>query len=151
MQFRILDSSHRIDNGIEYIKNILNSNPDCIISIGCDSQNSRKYCAYVTAIAFRYPGLGAHVIYQSHHVPKIKDKFSRLWKETEESVEMAKVLKENDIQVDAIELDFNKVKTAGSNMMVAPSVGYVVGLGFKALTKPDELIAVRAADYILRR
>lgn len=44
-----------------------------------------------------------------------------------------------------------KVEAAGSNMMVAPPAGYVVGLGFKALTNPDELIAVRAADYILRR
>lgn len=151
MQFRILDSQFRIENGIEYIKNFMTVHPDVGISVGCDSQNYRKYSAYVTAVAFRYPGKGAHVIYQSHHVPKIKDKFARLWKETEESVRVAQILNAADVTIKFIELDFNKRKNTGSNVMVAPSVGYVIGLGYVPLTKPDELIAVRAADYILRK
>jgi len=151
MQFRILDSQFKIDDGISYIKNYIAANPNLIVSIGCDSQNFRKYCAYVTAIALRTPKAGAHVIYQSQFVPKIKDKYSRLWRETEESVSLAKILIDHGINIGLIELDFNKSKTAGSNMMIAPSVGYVVGLGFTPLTKPDELIAVRAADCILKR
>ena len=73
MQFRILDSSFKIENGINYIKNYINANPDVKMSIGCDSQNLRKYCAYVTAIAFRFPKAGAHVIYQSQHLTTSKE------------------------------------------------------------------------------
>ena len=107
MQFRILDSQFKIDDGISYIKNYIAANPNLIVSIGCDSQNFRKYCAYVTAIALRTPKAGAHVIYQSQFVPKIKDKYSRLWRETEESVSLAKILIDHGINIDLIELDFN--------------------------------------------
>lgn len=134
-----------------YLKEYLKTTFDSKIYIGTDSQNYRKYTAYAICIAVRNGDRGAHVLYHTLTEPKIKDRYARLWKEVEYSVELANQLVENEISVDVIELDFNKDKKSGSNMMIAAGEGYVKGLGYDVKSKPDELVATKAADHILRR
>lgn len=152
MEFRYLQNGNKVDiDVVDYCKKYLSDNRSAEIHIGTDSQNHRKFSAYVIAIAFRNENHGAHVIYTSFHIPKIRDKFSRLWKEAEYSISVADILRKNEIPIKYIELDFNKKKNTGSNMMIAPSVGYVLGMGYSAITKPDDLVACKAADHILRQ
>lgn len=142
---------NKITNIVQYCKNFVNVNDGVKIHIGTDSQNSRQNSSYVTVIAFRFQNRGVHYIYHNRTIPKIRDIFTRLWKEVEFSVDLSNYLRENNIDVDKIELDFNKDKAAGSHMVLQSGTGYVIGMGYDVSVKPDELIAVKAADHLLRQ
>jgi predicted RNase H-related nuclease YkuK (DUF458 family) len=129
----------------------LNLHKDAKIYVGTDSQNKRHNTVYVTVIAYRYGTRGTHYIYYRHHVKKIRDRWQRLWKEVELSVEIAKMLEENSLRVHCIDLDFNKKEIARSSDMVAAARGFVVGSGYECTVKPEEQVASRAADHIVRR
>jgi predicted RNase H-related nuclease YkuK (DUF458 family) len=124
---------------------------DAKIYVGTDSQNKRYSTAYVTVIAYRYGHRGCHYIYYRQNVKKIKDRWQRLWKEVEFSVEAARLLEQNSLKVHCIDLDFNRKEIARSSDMVAAARGYVIGSGFECTVKPEEQVASRAADHIVRR
>ena len=48
----------------------------------------------MTTVVFRFPASGAHVIYRKEKVPKILDMWTKLWGETERSVALANLLRE---------------------------------------------------------
>lgn len=116
--------------------------------LGCDSQNKIK-TTYATTLVFNINTSGCHVIYRKEVVPIITDMWSRLWGETERSVEVALYLRENGIEIDTIDLDYNVDPKFKSNKVVTAAVGYVESLGFKARIKPELLPAVYAADNIV--
>jgi len=124
---------------------------DAKIYVGTDSQNKRHNTTYVVVVAYRYGTRGTHYIYHRLNVKKIRDRWQRLWKEVELSVEIAKMLDEHSLKVHCIDLDFNKKEIARSSDMVAAARGYVVGSGFECSVKPEEQVASRAADHIVRR
>ena len=64
------------------------------VHVGCDSQNHKRHTVYVTTVVFRFPNNGAHVIYRRERVPKILDMWTKLWGETERSVELANLILE---------------------------------------------------------
>lgn len=148
--FRKAETNEQV-NLLDYCVERLNENPHVKIHLGTDSQNRKRYTVYTTVVVFRYNLRGAHFIYRTSRVPRIKDRFSRLWKECELSVEIAEWLKENSaIRIDTIELDYNNLKQTESTSLVKPTSGWVESLGYKAATKPNQLIAIRAADYQCR-
>jgi predicted RNase H-related nuclease YkuK (DUF458 family) len=121
------------------------------VYVGCDSQNKRYGTTYVTVIAYRYGHRGTHYIYTREKVSKIKDRYKRLWGEVERSVQVATLLQTSGYKVNCIDLDFNKKEIARSSEMVAAARGYVTGMGFECSVKPEEQVASRAADHIVRR
>ena len=136
---------------LEYCVEKIREEPNTKIFIGTDSQNRKHFTVYTTVVVFRYNLRGAHFIYQTTRVPRIRDRFSRLWKECELSVEVAEWLRENSaIRVDKIELDYNNSKQTESTALVKPTVGWIQALGYTAVTKPDQLIAIKAADMMAR-
>ena len=128
----------------------LSENRDTKVYVGSDSQNRGEFTRYAVAVAYRYGTRGTHYIYHRFTTKRITDRWRRLWKEVELSVEVAKQLEENDIKVYCIDLDFNKREIARSNEMVAAAKGYVMGSGFVCSVKPEEQVASRAADHIIR-
>lgn len=144
-------------NVLKHTLDILQSHPDAKIYVGCDSQNKRYNCVYAIVIAYRFTygesGLrkAARYIYHQERVDRIRDRFTRLWGEVERSVELAKWLKENGIEVYQIDLDFNEDCKAGSNDMVQAGRGYVVGNGFQCSIKPEQQCASRCADHIVKK
>lgn len=134
---------------IRHCNDIMLKHDNLKIFVGTDSINSKQFTTYCTVIAFRYGNNGAHFIYSKESIKKIKDRYARLWREVEISVEVAQFLEEFDIMVETIELDLNSDKKWMSNSVVGSGVGYCVGLGFNANIKPEEQIATRAADHIL--
>lgn len=78
-EFRIMSSKRAVTDVFDYVKKMKEENPDCVIHIGCDSQNFRDKTTYVTAIVFRFPGHGAHVIYRKEKIPKIDVMWTKLW------------------------------------------------------------------------
>ena len=124
---------------------------DLRIYVGSDSQNRKYSTDYVAAIAYRYSGRGAHFIYTREKVtPRIRDRWTRLWKEVEISVEIAIQLREAEVNVFRVDLDFNELEIARSSDMVKAARGYVIGMGFDCEVKPSMLIASRAADHLVR-
>tara|TARA_B100001093_G_scaffold332156_1_gene317156 strand:- start:6003 stop:6464 length:462 start_codon:yes stop_codon:yes gene_type:complete len=134
----------------EYLK--LNSDYNIRIYLGCDSHNKSYATNYVTTIVFHLGDSGCHVIYTKEKVDKIpvEEYWTRLWGETERSVEVALYLRAQEIEINTIGLDFNSDPNRKSNKLVKASIGYVESFGFKARIKPDILPAISAADGLAR-
>jgi predicted RNase H-related nuclease YkuK (DUF458 family) len=138
-------------NLIEYILKYVQDYPDTKIYIGTDSQNRGPETVYVTAVVLRYGNRGCHILFNKIKIPLVRDFWSRLWKETEMSIEVATFLTTNTpLKVESIDLDFNDDEYKASNKLVAASKGWVQAVGFKCTTKPALQIATRAADHIIR-
>ncbi len=139
-------------DAMAHVKDLLEKHSDAKIYIGCDSGNAKTVTTYVTVIAIRYGARGVHFIYDRQRVKKIRDKYSRLWKEVEYTAELGEYLQSHKIPIYAVELDFNKDHKSGSNFVLGSGVGYLLGLGYKnVIVKPDVQVAVKAADHIVRR
>lgn len=149
MEFKKLTSSDGFDVAL-YVKKYceLFKNQELRLYLGCDSQNKLN-TTYATTLVFNVAATGCHVIYRKEVVPLISDMWTRLWGEAERSVETALYLREHDIEIDTIDLDYNIDPKFKSNKVVTAAVGYVESLGFKARIKPDLLPAAYAADNIV--
>lgn len=137
---------------IPYCLDYIQKYPGLEIYVGTDSQNKKKISLYCTVIAFRAPGsVGVHFIYCKDIVKKIKDKWTRLWKEAEHTAIVANYLRQNLVPVHHVEVDYNIDKASGSYMMVNAGVGYLKGLGYEnVIAKPAEQVAVKAANHLVQ-
>jgi predicted RNase H-related nuclease YkuK (DUF458 family) len=132
----------------DYITTMTTSS-DVEVHVGCDSQNHKRHTVYVTTVVFRFRNNGAHVIYRKERVPKILDMWTKLWGETERSVELANlILEECGLRVHQIDLDFNSDSKYASHKLVSASTGYITSLGFDSKVKPDLLMAAWAANVL---
>ena len=136
---------------IPYLLDYVKEYPETKIYVGSDSQNRGPETIYATTVVLRYRSRGCHVLYHKSKVPIVRDFWSRLWKETELSIETAMFITENSpLKVESIDLDFNDDEYKASNKLVSASKGWVTAAGFKSTTKPALQIATRAADHIIR-
>lgn len=135
---------------IKHSIDTLSEHTDTKVYVGSDSQNRGALTRYAVAVAYRYGNKGTHYVYHRFVTKRITDRWRRLWKEVELSVEVAKQLEENSIKVYCVDLDFNKKEMARSHEMVAAARGYVKGSGFECSVKPEEQVASKAADHIIR-
>jgi len=154
MKFKF-ESGEEVENLKEYVANIYKQyllDPDFAVMVGCDSQNKRYNTVYATCIVFKLGKRGGHFLYTKDYVrPKIKERWNRLWKEVEKSLEVALWLRSNGFKVDRVDLDFNEKEIARSSAMVASARGYVLALGFQCEVKPGPTMATRAADHLVRQ
>jgi len=149
-KFKSLTNGKEIDL-IPYVKEKLKEANDIKMYIGTDSQNIDEKTIYATVIVFHFGNRGGHVIYSSKRVPKIRDRFTKLWNEVVDSVELARLLEENGIEKpEAIDLDFNPDPIWGSNNVLRSALGYVESFGFKPRCKPHEMAASYIADKICK-
>ena len=131
---------------LKYTLNIIKKYPDVKIHVGTDSHSINDNTRYITAIAYRFNQSGVHYIYSKSNFPKIIDKWERLWKETELSIEIAQILDNKEINLE-IDMDYNSDEKYYSNKLVSVAKGWVNSLGFKVNIKPFNQIATSAADY----
>ncbi len=135
---------------VKHTLSILEECPYVEIHIGTDSQNHRRATYYSTVIAYRFGNRGVHYIMHNQRVGKIKDRWTRLWKEAELSIELAQLLTSKvKVQVQ-IDLDFNADEKHFSNTLVQAASGWATSLGYRVNIKPDNQIATRAADHHCR-
>ena len=148
--FKSLTNRQGVDL-IPYVKEFLANNENTDIYIGCDSQNFRYVTSYAIVIVLHNPGKGGHVLYSKESVPKIQDKFTRLWSEVEKSIETAEFLRVNDIQRPAyIDLDLNPDPKYQSNQVLRAALGYVESMGYVPRCKPDSMSASHVADALCK-
>lgn len=136
---------------INYSKEILENNPDVEIYVGTDSQNKKRKTNYVTAVCYRFKQSGVHYVYFKEGTRKIKDLWSRLYNETERTIQVAEFLKKHFPNVSIIiDLDFNDDEQHPSQALISASKGWANSLGYHVNTKSDIQIATRAADHHCR-
>lgn len=141
-------SDHQYVDLIPYLHNKVDANVK--IYIGSDSQNAGNSTQYATVIILHYGNNGGHVLYNKETVPRVYDNFTRLWKEVEDSIEVATFLRDHNLfQIDYIDLDLNPDPRYKSNTVLRAALGYVESLGFKVRIKPDAAAASCCADNIL--
>lgn len=144
-KFRTIDG--RTVDLIAHLHAQYNEHPDLTLHVGTDSQNTAGNTVYATVIAFRYPNKGVHCLISKHLVPRIRDKWQRLYHEAELSVEVANWINDNTpYKVHCIDLDYNNDPMHFSNSVVSAGAGLAQGFGYKFSIKPSEQIAARAAD-----
>jgi|SRR6056300_125079 predicted RNase H-related nuclease YkuK (DUF458 family) len=132
---------------VDHTMSVLQKCPHATIHVGTDSQNGGDKTKYSTVIAYRLGTRGVHYIHRNFYVSKIKDKWDRLSKEAEYSIDVALWLKEKinvEIQID---LDYNEDSKFFSNKLIPMTVGWITSLGFKCNVKPNIQVATRAADH----
>lgn len=130
---------------------ILEDTPHVEIHIGTDSQNKGEFTHYAIAIAYRFGTRGVHYIYHKEKVPRIKDRFTKLFREAELTIETAEWIttKIPSLKVE-LDFDYNDDKKYFSQKLVSAVKGWAESLGYKANTKPNNQIATKAADYQCR-
>jgi predicted RNase H-related nuclease YkuK (DUF458 family) len=157
---RILDINKYVVN---YIKKV---DRNVKIIVGCDSNNnnSRK-TNYAITIIFYNETLkkGAHAVYATHKVPKIRDISIKLWKEVEFIYYIAESLDQSlrgyyyykfdknyydnsvpnklvevhvDLNPKKITKNGSKISNNKSNSIYADVMGWLCSSGFKVMAKP---------------
>lgn len=136
---------------VKHTLEIIKNNPGVEIHIGTDSQSEGDKTTYVTAIAYRFGTRGVHYIYWKEKIPRVRNRYNKLFRETELTIEVAEWFTQQ-IKSVKVELDFdyNKDERFWSQKLVSSTKGWAEGLGYKVNIKPVKQIATRAADYHCR-
>lgn len=133
----------------EHVCSMRERYPEAQLYVGTDSQNLSNKTIYVTTVVFRFPNNGAHVIYHKQRKKRINDMWSRLWHEMELSVELAQYIEENcKVKVHQIDMDLNEDPKYSSNKVLKAAQGFIESMGFKAMAKPNILMATWAANSL---
>lgn len=141
--------SHQTVELLSHVQTLIQDNPEIKVYVGTDSQNYNHTTVFVSTVVLRYSNNGAHVLYQKEKVPKISDRWTRLWEELQRSIELAGYLRfEGGIQIAQIDLDLNSDPKYFSNKLLPAAVGYVQSMGYEAKSKPDLLMATWAANAL---
>jgi predicted RNase H-related nuclease YkuK (DUF458 family) len=149
-KFKSLTDSKPVDL-VPYLKEKLAEAEDINIYIGCDSQNHGNNTIYASVIVLHYGTRGGHVLYSREKVSRIRDSFTRLWKEVETSLEVAQFLTENGIQrAKYIDIDLNPDPKFRSNQVLRAALGYVESMGYEARCKPYAISASYVADKLCK-
>jgi predicted RNase H-related nuclease YkuK (DUF458 family) len=149
-RFRKLGDGKEIDV-IKYVEEFLAKNPNSDLLIGCDSHNTGRLTHYATVIVLHESCKGGHVLYDRRSFPRIYDKFTRLFREVELSVDIAELLKEAGVQKPKyIDIDLNPDPKFQSNTVLRAALGFVTSMGYTPRCKPDGVIASRVADALCK-
>lgn len=157
-KFRKIDGEIIEDLG-EYIRDYYLKYPDIKVYVGTDSAQHGKYTKYATAISLLRPGKGVHVVYSKTSIKRERDIFTRLWKETEHTLEVGEYvhnslvgLYENsgDKKIPTLHLDLNKSPKYKSNIAHDVSIGYLKGFGFDVHSKSDSWCSSFCADMLVK-
>lgn len=135
----------------------LRLHPGAEVTIASDSQQRGQNTEFVTVVTMIRPGKGGRVFFCREFVKRIRDLGPRLWEETLRSTKLATDLTETDdtfahapVKIDAIHIDANIDPQHKSSKYVEQLAGMVVGMGFKAVVKPEAWAASHAADHAVK-
>lgn len=158
-----------IENLGEYLRAYVELNPRTKVYIGTDSIQNGKFTKYVTAIGLLQPeytgkmgdfhyGAGVHVIFRRDNIKRIREVYSRLWHETELTLEVATYVHDslkdmwtqplNNERIPIVHLDLNSSPKFKSHQVHDISVGYLKGSGFEVHVKPEAFMATVSADHL---
>ena len=70
-------------NVVQHTLDQLKKWPNLKVYVGTDSQDYSSITRYVTTIVYRYGNTGAHFVYFKEEIPRVRDMFTRLFRESE--------------------------------------------------------------------
>lgn len=160
MEWRKMGDSQKVDL-IPYITNYLREKPDAQIMIGSDSQSVGKKTKYAIVIGL-HTNRGAHILYQTITFPKITDRFQRLMKEVEYTIEVGETLKNGlflkrskdgygNYPLLSLHFDLNLDRKYDSNRVLVAVLGWAESMGYCTEYKPRAISASYAADVLCKR
>ena len=134
---------------VPHIKAKLAERKDISIYVGCDSQNIGAYTVYACVVVLHMGTNGGHVLFSKIKYNRIRDIFTRLWKEVEFSMEVARYLESQGVQkAQYIDIDLNPDPKYKSNAFLRAALGFVESYGYTPRCKPDAVSASYVADRI---
>lgn len=149
MEFRKFDRE-KVDL-VPYVKDYVERFPNTEILIGCDSQNYGRYTSYAVIVALYEPGHGAHCIYRKERTERERNRAARLMNEVWKSVEVAQVLRDNELKVKYVDIDINPNPKFKSNEVYESACGLVKGCGFDCRYKTLAPLCTTIADLMARK
>jgi len=138
---------------LSYTLKQIQDNPDTKVYIGGDSKlKGDGTIVYYTVVAYRLGTRGVHYVYNKDVVTRKLTKWERLMGEIERIMTFATWFLENSpVKLHAIDFDLNQDKRYYSNKLVNLATGWGGSLGVTVYTKPDEVVASKAADHLTNR
>jgi len=154
--FKKIDGT-KIGNIREYVKEWVAKNPYGTVTIGCDSQEHSRYIKYAVSIVMHHKdatgtGHGGHVVsavYTDTSKTMKSDVFTKLWAETEITIEVAKEVGDIGKKI-TVHLDYNSDEKEYSHVLYNAGIGYAKGMGYEAFGKPFAWAASHTADRIAK-
>jgi predicted RNase H-related nuclease YkuK (DUF458 family) len=135
---------------------IINSSADSSVYIGCDSIRYKRdkiwYAKYATVVVVHMESSkGCKIFYHQEVLRDFGSLKDRLLNEVNFAIQAATdvldVLGDRPLEV---HLDLNNDPKHKSNVAVKEAVGWVMGMGFVPVIKPDGWAATHAADHCAR-
>lgn len=133
-----------VDDLRQYVRAWLREHPNGKVYIGSDSQVRGDGVKYSTVVCLWNVGYGVWEVYSTVKVPRLNDRFSRLWNEVQRSVEVADMLR--DIAQVTVHMDFNSDPKYPSYKLYDAGMGLVKAMGFEAAGKPHSWAATCGAN-----
>lgn len=151
-------SGEKVKDLVQYVQTKVSENPNIDVMIGTDSQSKGQKTYFSTVVALYdhgdgVHGHGAHCIFKRWSTPKYRkeQRFDRLLKETEESIKIAKDLRECGIKIKFIDIDINPDPKYKSNEAFDASYGWVTGEGFECRWKTLGALITSFADWLVKK
>lgn len=131
-------------------ENQITKEHDYSIIVGTDSQNSYKI-KMVLVICLIDKGHGGRYFYHIDWMKKIKDINTKIYTETEKSLEIARELNEflhdNDVRAE-VEVHVDIGRNGKTKELIQGILGWVTSEGFTAKIKDESWVASTIADKI---
>lgn len=135
----------------DYLKNAISKEPgNYKIIVGTDSQNTYK-TKMVIVICLINKGKGGNFFYHIDWMPKIRDLNTKIYTETEKSLEIARELNEflhnEKIRAD-VEIHVDIGRDGKTKDLIQSILGWISAEGFIAKIKDESYVASSIADRI---
>ena len=143
-------TNERVVDLVPYLKEKLEENKNISLYIGTDSQNIGGKTIYACVIVLHNGNNGAHVLYSKMKFERIRERFTKLWKEVEISMEVAQYLDKHGIHAKYIDIDLNPDPKYGSNNVLRAAMGFVESFGYVPRCKPEAVAASYCADKLCK-
>ena len=154
-------TGEKLPNVEEYVRDYYRSHPNIDVMVGTDSQSKGSKTCFSTIIAMYDKGdgehgHGAHCIFRRWHVPRYRreQRAERLLKEVEESINVAKSLREYGVPIAYVDIDINPNPGSKgqnkSNEVFTAAKGWVEGEGFECRYKTLGYLITSLADWVVK-
>lgn len=157
--FKKLSDKKKVDL-IPYLKEVIagikeRENLDVRIYVGSGHDDRGPHTMYANVIVVHFfdkmldRGKGAHVLYTTENIARVRDGFTKLWNEVTISLEVAKFIESEGLPKPYfIDLNLNPDPMHGSNNVLRAALGYVKSEGYNARCKPDSMAAKFALEVL---
>ena len=154
-------TGENLPNVEEYVKNYYKTHDNIDVMVATDSQSKGSKTCFSTIIVMYdrgdgEHGHGGHCIFRRWSVPRYRkdQRQERLLKEVEESINVAKSLRDSGIPIKYIDIDINpnpgEKKRNKSNEVFDAAYGWVTGEGFDCRYKTRGYLITPIADWLVK-